>query len=230
MKTNVSHEDELRAARIAISGNVFQRTSLAARAVRNLLRNPDDTRQVFLIGLATSRLTFPRLLTRICMEDEGGRMLREQPAIDSKHVDFDALRQLPGGTLGREYVRFLDDHGLDPDLFQKPPGVPEIPAYVSQRLRQLHDVWHVLTGIAPDVPGELELQAFTFAQTGAALSFLIGFFGTLRWSWQDPTLPLQVMRGYRLGKQAAFLPVVRVEELWDLPLEAVRARLGLAIA
>jgi len=36
------------------------------------------------------------------------------------------------------------------------------------------------------------------------------------------------MREYRRGKRAAFLPVVRVEELWDVPLPEVRARLGLA--
>jgi ubiquinone biosynthesis protein COQ4 len=230
MESSVSHEDEVMAARIAIAGTALQRTALAARAVRNLLRNPDDTRQVFLIGLATSRFTLPRLLTRICMEDEGARMLREQPAIDSAHVDFEALRGLPDGTLGREYVRFLDANRLDPDLFQRPPGVPEIPAYVAQRLRQLHDVWHVLTGIAPDVPGEIELQAFTYAQTGAALSFLITLFGTLRWMPEHPSLPRAVLRGYRRGKEADFLPVVRVEELWELPLDEVRARLHLTAA
>ncbi|MBM4358964.1 MAG: hypothetical protein FJ096_12740 [Deltaproteobacteria bacterium] len=228
MESSVSQEDEVQAARIAISGTTWQRAALAARAVRDLLRNPDDTRQVFLIGLATSRITLPRLLTRICMEDEGARMLRDQPAIDSAHVDFAGLRELPDGTLGREYVRFLDQHGLDPDLFQRPPGVPELPAYVAQRLRQLHDVWHVLTGIAPDVPGEVELQAFTYAQTGAALSFLITVFGTLRWTLRHPALPGAVARGYRRGKRAAFLPVVRVEELWELPLDEVRARLRLA--
>jgi ubiquinone biosynthesis protein COQ4 len=228
MPSAVTHEEELAAARVAIAGTRWQRVRIGARAVRDLLKNPDDTRQVFLIGLATSRLTMPQLLTRICMEDEGARMLKDQPAIDSAHVDFEALRRLPDGTLGREYVRFLDQNRLDPDLFRRPPGVPEVPGYIAQRLRQLHDVWHVLTGIGPDIPGEVALQAFTYAQTGAALSFLISLFGTLRWSASHPTLLREVVREYRRGKRAAFLPVVRVEELWDVPLPEVRVRLGLA--
>ncbi|MBM4377343.1 MAG: hypothetical protein FJ095_19865 [Deltaproteobacteria bacterium] len=228
MNSGVSHEDEVQAARIAIGGTRWQRARIGARALRDLLKNPDDTRQVFLIGLATSRITMPQLLTRICMVDEGARMLKEQPAIDSAHVDFAALRRLPDGTLGREYVRFLDEHKLDPDLFHRPPGVPEIPGYIAQRLRQLHDVWHVLTGVAPNIPGEVSLQAFTYAQTGAVLSLLISLFGTLRWSASYPTLAWDVMREYRRGKRAAFLPVVRVEELWDVPLAEVRTRLGLA--
>jgi len=89
-------------------------------------------------------------------------------------------------------------------------------------------LWHVLTGVAPNIPGEVSLQAFTYAQTGAVLSLLISLFGTLRWSASYPTLAWDVMREYRRGKRAAFLPVVRVEELWDVPLAEVRTRLGLA--
>jgi ubiquinone biosynthesis protein COQ4 len=216
---------ELDAARIALSGTTLERARLAARSLYNLLRDPDDTQQVFLLGLATSRRAFPELLARICIEEEGARLIHEQPAIDSRSVDYAALRMLEGGTLGREYVRFIDDHHLDPDLFQRPPGIPEIPGYVSQRLRQVHDVWHVLTGIRPDVPGEVALQAFTYAQTGAPLSLLIALFGSLRFSLAHPGIAGGAMVAYRRGKRAAFLPVVRVEDMWALPLSEVRARL-----
>ena len=227
MLTAQQNATELDAARIALSGTSFERARLAVRSLRNLLRNPDDTRQVFLLGLATSRRSFPELLARICIEEGGAQLLRDQPAIDSRSVDYEALRALPTGSLGREYARFIDDNHLDPDLFQRPAGLPEIPAYVSQRLRQVHDVWHVLTGIGPDVPGEVALQAFTYAQTGAPLSLLIAVFGSLRFTWAHPAIAKGAISGYRRGKRAAFLPVVRLEDLWAMPLTEVRERLGL---
>ena len=44
-------------------------------------------------------------------------------------------------------------------------AVPPDPraAYLAQRMRQTHDIWHVLTGYATDVAGEVQLQAFTLA-------------------------------------------------------------------
>lgn len=233
MKSAVTAEDELAAARAALTGTPLERARIATRALLSLLRDPNDTRQVFLLGISTNRRSFPRLLARIAMTDEGGEMLRERPSIDSRHVDYAALRALPDGTLGREYARFLDDNHLDPDLFQSPPGLPEVPAYLVQRLRQVHDIWHVVTGYSPDVPGELALQAFSYAQTGTALSLIISVFGTLRWTFSPPPgastsgpkLIAKTVDGYRRGKRAAFLPVVKFEDMWSLPVTEVREKL-----
>ncbi len=227
MESAVTHEDELLAARTALTGTALQRAKIAARALVSLMRDPDDTKQVFLLGVATGRRALPHLLTRMVITDEGGRMIREQPSIDSKHVDYDALRALPNGTLGREYVRFLDTNHLDPDLFQAPPGLPQIPAYVSQRMRQTHDIWHVLTGYTPDVAGEIALQAFSYAQTGTPLSLLIAFVGSLRFTPKHPGIIAKSIDGYRRGKRAAFLPSVWLETMWSMTLEEVRAKLSI---
>ena len=173
------HATEIDAARIAIEGRPHERARLAVRSLRHLLRDPDDTVQVLLFGLAVNAGRLPQLLTRIAMADGGIELLRERPTLDSHTVDLARLRTLPPTTLGGAYVRHLDDHHLDPDLFQPPPGLPEVPRFVAQRLRQTHDVWHVLTGYAPDVEGELALQGFTFAQIGMPSSLLIATLGTL---------------------------------------------------
>lgn len=39
-------------------------------------------------------------------------------------------------------------------------------AGVSGRMRDTHDLWHVLTGYSGDVLGETALLGFIFAQTG----------------------------------------------------------------
>lgn len=51
----------------------------------------------------------------------------------------------------RPSVRFIDD--------------PEL-AYVMTRYRQVHDFWHVLSGLETDVFGEIALKWFEFMQTG----------------------------------------------------------------
>lgn len=213
------------AAKVALEGSFAQRTVLAAHALRTLLRDPDDTHQVFLLGLLANRPLFPRFFTRFANDADGAALLQERPSIDSRSTDFAALRALPAGTLGREYMRYLDDNELDPDLFQAPPGLPLMMTYVAQRMRQSHDIWHVLTGYAPDVPGEVALQGFTFAQTGMPSAGLIAAAGSLKFGFKHRELWAMTLEGYRRGRASVFLPTVRWERLWEKSVDEVRALL-----
>jgi ubiquinone biosynthesis protein COQ4 len=216
------HASELEAARVAMYGTTWERVSLGLASLRRLLRDPDDTVQVFLAGLALNAPFFPQLLARIEADEGGRRLMAEQPSIDTRTVDFDALRGLPASTMGGAYARYLDDNGLDPDLFKPPPGLPAVPRFIAQRMRQTHDLWHVLTGYRPDVAGELALQGFTFAQLRMPTSLLISTLGT---ALRAPREARRVLDGYRRGRDAAFLPVIRFEEMWERPLDDVRREL-----
>jgi ubiquinone biosynthesis protein COQ4 len=220
---SAGHIDEAEAVRVALSGSAAQRRRVAARSLLRLLRNTHDTTQVFILGIVVNARHVGPLLERF--DREGGDRLRaEQASLDSRSVDFDALRRLPADSLGGAYARYLDENGLDPDLFTAPPGVPEEVRYLAQRIRQTHDLWHVLTGYRPDVPGELALQAFTYAQLGMPSAKLIATFGTLfRSPW---TLPA-VLDGYARGRAARFLATVRFEDHFSTPLADVRVRLGI---
>lgn len=220
--------DERTAAQIAIEGGIVGNLQVAARALYELLRNPDDTYQVFLLGVSANARAFPNLLARFIVAEGGIDLLKEKPSIDSRTVDFGALRALPADTLGGAYARYLDENKLDPDLFQAPPGLPPVIAYLAQRMRQTHDVWHVLTGYKPDVPGELALQAFTFGQTRMPSSWLIATMGTIRFGLGRPRMFADAIRGYRRGSAATFLPTVRFEEMWEKKVEDVRRELGIA--
>lgn len=224
MDTTEKLVEEAGAARAALSGTRVERTAVGLQALGRLLRDPDDTHQVFVMGLVLNAEQFPGFLARFSVTEGGARLLREQPSIDSKSVDFGALRALPATTLGGAYVRYLDDNRLDPDLFQAPPGLPEIPAFIARRLRQVHDVWHTLTGYAPDVPGEVALQGFTYAQTGMPSSLLIALLGSLRWGLATRGLPRRTVEGYDRGKEAEFLAPVVWEDHWGDSLASVQRR------
>lgn len=218
---------EAHAALVALHGSFLQRMRVVLAAGRRLLADPDQTREVFVLAIALNAKKLPELLARFVGDDRGLELLLQDANIDGKSVDFSALRALGAHTLGGAYARFLDDNGLDPDLFQAPPGLPRAAAYLAKRLRQSHDLWHVLTGHAPDVAGEVALQAFTFAQTRMPSAALIAIAGVLRWSIVRPSLVLEAWRAYRRGARAAFLAPVRWEQHWERPLVEVRRELGL---
>jgi hypothetical protein len=64
---------------------------------------------------------------------------------------FGAMRSLPEGTLGREYVRFLDERGWP--LPGERGAVSDIIAY--------HDMTHVLSGYGTDPEGEVQVACFS---------------------------------------------------------------------
>jgi ubiquinone biosynthesis protein COQ4 len=196
------------------------------RAVRGLNKDPNRLDLVFVLGEAVNRRAFPRVWSRFESDPDGARVLADRPAIDSAHVDLDALEGLPDGTLGREYVRFLRTNNLTLDVFRAPEGVEPRAAYLMQRMRQTHDIWHVVTGYSPDIPGEILLQAFTYAQARVPSSALIALFGTARMTLRcGPAFLKRVAAALRQGRRAKFLGPTYWEEHWAEPVESIRARL-----
>jgi ubiquinone biosynthesis protein COQ4 len=222
-------KNEAEAVQVALAGTAFERVRLAMRAGLALALDPNDTQQVFYLAIAVDGETLPRVAMRLAADPAGRELLRARAAIDSKHVDFAALRALPADTLGGAYVRALDSNGLDPDIFQRPPGLPEEFAYVAQRARQTHDLLHVLTGLDTDIPGEVALQAFTHAQLGQNFSKLIVSFGLAIFGLRYPRMWNMVKRATKAGEDAKFLLAVRWEDWWADPLSEVRARVGMPV-
>lgn len=198
------------------------------RALVRLSRNPDDTEQVFIAGENLGGRAILQLIDRVRAVPSGRRLLAERLSIDSRSVDLAALAALPPGTLGHEYARFLTSRGLTPDLFRAPEKVrnDEI-RYVVQRVRQTHDLWHVLTGYQTDVPGEVLLQAFAYAQLRVNLPLLIALLGTLRVAFRRPSFVREAWAAFRRGAATAFLVPRIWEESWAVPVAEVRERIGL---
>ncbi len=207
--------------------SIPRRVRTAAKALAVLARDHTRLDQVLVFMQAVNLGRLVRAAERLESIPEGARLVAERPRIDRTHVDFDTLRRLPDGTLGREYARFLDDNGITPDAFEALPSVgDERIAWIMLRMRQTHDLWHVLTGYAPDVPGELRLQAFSYAQTGAPGSLFLTVFGTLRWTLTQKGQLAAVRHAYRRGKATKWLPTFRWEEHWATPLDELRAMLA----
>ena len=195
----------------------------AASALATLSRDKGRLDQVLVFALAVNAPVLAKHAATVALDEDGARLMKDRPRIDGKHVDFAALEQLPDGTLGREYARFLKDNGISPEPFEALPDVgDERAAYILQRLRQTHDLWHVLTGYTPDVAGEVLLQAFTFAQLGLPSAFFLALFGTVRFLLFRRGHLKALARAYRRGKATRFLPTVRWEDHWATPVAELR--------
>jgi ubiquinone biosynthesis protein COQ4 len=168
---------------------------------------------------------------RFVADPAGKKLFDEHRTIDSRTVDLDALAALPEGTLGHAYARFLRSHGLTPEIFDGPPaGISDpVRSYVIQRMRQTHDLWHVVTGCETDPAGEVALQAFTFAQVRAPGSAILTVVGTLRAVRANPGVLRDVITLFRAGSRARRLPSFAWEDHWETPLSEVRRMLGLPV-
>ena len=203
----------------------LQRWKLALGLLRKVLNNPDDTEQVlaFLAVINSGRATQARI-QRFLADPEGVVLYAQHRAIDSRTVDLDALAALPEGTLGHTYAAFLRSHGLTPEVFDgAPPGITDPQrSYVVQRLRQTHDLWHVVTGCETDPAGEVALQAFTFSQTGTPGSAFLAVFGALRGvrERRDIGIVRDAVTLYRTGRRAGRLPSFA----WEIGRASCRER------
>ena len=162
--------------------------------------------------------------------EEGRELLESRSHLAD--VSLDELRVLPDETLGREWVRFLDDHHLSVETTKQPtPWTDDDErAYVLHRIRQSHDLWHVLLGVGTSGHEEVLVHSFSLAQTGLPCSVAIVALGAIkhmvleqRWD----VLRHQVMRAHRIGVHASPLLAVFWERHLDEPLEDIRRRLGL---
>src|SRR5262249_48022013 len=101
-------------------------------------------------------------------------------------------------------------------------------AWYARRTRDVHDIWHILTGYrANDPMGEACLTAFSFAQTGGLGWAMIAAGAALR-ALGTPSrgrVFAAIWEGYRNGRRAAWLPGEDYETLLAEPLGAARTRL-----
>ena len=178
-----------------------------------------------------------RLLSRVRACEEGRALLDSRPIADGETIDLEDLMRLPHGTFGREYAEWMQEHGLRPpdSSDDTRSGASADALYLCDRIVQVHDFWHVLSGYDCDEDGELALLAFSAAQTRApALSAHLreAVRRELRFAWRtgDSTWPHRLValwRAWRRGRRARFLVPVALEDDFILPIDSVRQRLGI---
>jgi ubiquinone biosynthesis protein COQ4 len=210
---------------------LVQDTYVVGRAVVRMLGDSTKTEEIHRVEEITGRPRYRRLVRDLAETPEGRRLLAERPELRSDQVDYDHLRRLPATTLGGAYARHLDDNGITADYQAAPTHHVDDPdmAYLMRRFRQTHDVWHALLGIGITGHEEVLIHWFSYGQLRLPVSALVMVFGSMkhlvlerRWT----ALGRSTREAYRAGRDAAPLLAVYWEDLWEQPLERVRATYG----
>jgi ubiquinone biosynthesis protein COQ4 len=206
-------------------------------ALRKLLADSEDTVQAFRIMRALNADTPAKQYRKLLQTPGGGRIAYRRIELSERFSTPGFLGGFAPGTVGAAYREFLGRTGYtamglaDVSEAQHLEDEMEHPyGWIGRRERDVHDIWHVLTGYQADEPlGESCLIAFSYAQTdglgwavisgGAALKSLriTGETGFFRAVWE----------GYRNGKRAAWLSGEDYEQLLHEPLDEARRRLNI---
>lgn len=209
---------------------------VALRALRKLLGNPDDTTQVFVIMRALNAGEAAKNFRKLMRTPDGPRLAYDRVELASERFTDPAwLSQFGPGTVGAAYRHFLESTGFSADgladisNLEKREALDRHPyAWLGRRTRDVHDIWHVLTGYSANEPGgEAGLVAFSYAQTGGLGWAAIALGAALRGirALGSLEVPAMIWEGYRNGRYAKWLLAEDYEALFAEPIDAARARL-----
>lgn len=209
----------------------------ALRAFIRLTGNKEDTLQVFVIIQALSGHSIPNGFRKLLGTAEGGREAYRCIEFADLVQNREWLNSFKPGTVGARYrdfiaMRDLSAYGLadesrrvgDIDIDAAHPI-----AWYARRLRDVHDVWHVLTGYGTDALGEACVVAFTYAQTrNGGLGFIAAAAAVeLKRNYRGAPFFRAIWQAWRHGRRAAWLPALDYESLFAEPLEVARERLNI---
>ena len=208
----------------------------ALRAFRRLVRDKEDTAQVFEIMRALSGGSIARGYNRMLGTMEGGRQAFLREELAHKLDDPVWLAKFPVGSVGGAYREFREARGFTAeglaDEARKVAPLVDAPhpvIWYSRRLRDVHDIWHVLTGYGTDALGEACVVSFSYGQTGNLGFAFIGWGAAREIRREAPTVPARraVWQAWRNGRAAQWLPGLDYEALFEQPLEQARDQLGI---
>ncbi len=210
----------------------------ALRSVRALIADPENTAEVFKVIEALKGASLKRAVERLESYPQGRELLRQKPDILASLRDREVLQAMPDGSLGRAYLDFVESQDLSADgLVEASEEVPREVAYtpaeywLANRLRDIHDLQHVMCGYGRDELGELSLLSFMVTQTpNRGISFII-FMAKRKFREEAPDIPVQdcIDEGRRIGESATWFATVSWEERLAEPLQQIRVDLGLAV-
>jgi ubiquinone biosynthesis protein COQ4 len=203
----------------------------AMRAFR-VLQATGDTRQVFVILRAMRGKALINTFRRFAQSALGKKVLAEHRDLYPVLTGREGLRNLPQDSLGRAYLAFMEEEKLSAqglvqasESWEDDPMPPDIDLFRA-RMRELHDVSHVVTNYGRDPLGELCLLAFTYRQFGNLGRLLIV---AMAWSQIPAPGRAAVFEAWRNGKSCAWLGDQDWEALLARPLDEVRRSLSLTL-
>jgi ubiquinone biosynthesis protein COQ4 len=211
----------------------------AWRHFKELVKDKENTAEVFPIFEALPWKGIYAAATAFLTTERGQEIRRLEPSLVEILDDHAALRKLPAGSLAHVYCDFMEREGLSAqglvdELETYRPAEMHFNDQIEwyfKRLRDTHDLLHILTGFGRDALGEQCVLAFTYSQQPALAHLFLGYAGAVEIA-KLKTVKAPIFRAVReaqkMGKACPRLVEMPITELLALPLADVRARLNIA--
>lgn len=206
--------------------------------MQKLIADKEDTDQVFQIIEALNGDATRRDFLEFAATEQGARLLKKRAHLPPMLDNHAPLEQLPADSVGRHYLYFMRREGLsaaglvaesekhrvrhlcyDDDLL-----------WYMNRLRDTHDLDHVLTGYGRDALGEATLLGFSHSQHGGMGISFISFMGgrqVAKYVPKSARIDDVIKEGRRNGKTAARICDQDIEALLKEPIDQARKRLNI---
>ncbi len=205
---------------------------------KELVKDKEDTSQVAPIfealpwrGIYDAALAF--LKTERAQE-----IRRKEPSLVALLDNHAELRKLPAGSLAHIYCDFMEREGLSAqglvdELDKNRPADmywDDQVTWYFNRMRDTHDLLHILTGFGRDALGEQCVLAFTYSQQPSPAHLFLGYAGGLEIRKHPVKVPVfrSVREAQNMGKACPRLVEMSISELLPLSIEEVRAKLNIA--
>jgi len=205
---------------------------------RKLVADKEDTEQVFHIIEALKGRKSHRQGWAFIRSPEGRRMMREDVNIPEMLDDHARWADCGPHSVAQHYMRFMKREGLSAAglVAESHKWTPPQERHQDQtewyfeRLRDTHDLFHVLTGYNRDWLGEACLLGFSYEQNHNLGILFIAYAGTrqrLKEVSTDAPLFAAVREGRQLGKAASRIAHADIEALMPEDIDVARARLNI---
>ncbi len=204
---------------------------------RRLVKNKEDTSEVFRIFEALPWKGMPAAARKFLGSGQGRAVMAAEPSLVDLLDDHAALRRMPKGSLAHAYCDFMESEGLtaqglvdefDRFMADRPDYRDRFTLYLN-RVRDTHDLLHVLTGYGRDALGEQCVLAFSYSQQPAPAHLLIAYAGAREIAKRAPQAPVYraVREAQRLGKACPRVAELSVRDWLPVQLEEARAMLNI---
>jgi ubiquinone biosynthesis protein COQ4 len=191
-------------------------------------KDPERGDLVAGLGDVTASTALSKLHRRMATNEVGRQLLETKPLINEESLDIKRLRLLPDSSLGKQYLTYMDQHGFSADERTSVRFMTDADhAFIMTRYRQVHDFWHVLSGLPPSLLGEIALKWFEYYHTGLPVCYLSGAIGPLRLNFRESRQLWSMYRPWaeRCASECADLLSFKYENYLHEDVETVRKML-----
>jgi ubiquinone biosynthesis protein COQ4 len=210
----------------------------AMRHFRKLTADKEDTEQVFHIIEALKSRKGAKQAESFVQSAQGKALLAENRELVTMLDDHTNWAECAEDSVAQNYVRFMKREGLTAaglaeESYQwlpKNERPEDLYEWYFERLRDTHDLFHILSGYGRDGLGELSLLGFSYSQNHNPGVLFIAYAGGRQMkkvSGSKAPIFAAISEGRRLGREAAKLAHEDIAKLMHEPLDAARERLGI---